>query len=169
MPTKVALFLAHSIALEVEAGDRYEELADVMEVHNNPEVAVLFRQMSDFSRKHAASVQDRALAYQPLPKLKSWEYRWNTPEPPEVGDFTGTHYLMTPFHALQFALANERRGWEFYNNTAADAADPEVRALAHDFAEEEAEHVKELEEWVAKVPRPTADWDDDPDPAAVID
>ncbi|MGE5517756.1 MAG: ferritin-like domain-containing protein [Bacteroidota bacterium] len=169
MPTKVALFLAHSIALEVEAGDRYDELADVMEVHNNPDVAALFRQMSDFSRKHAASVQERAKAFQPLPKLKSWEYRWNAPEPPEVGDFSGTHYLMTPFHALQFALANERRGWEFYNRSAADSQDADVRTLARDFADEEAEHVKELEEWLAKVPRPTIDWADDPDPAAVID
>lgn len=169
MTTKVALFLAHSIALEIEAGDRYEELADVMEVHNNPEVADLFRQMSDFSRKHAASVQERAERFQPLPRLKSWEYRWNAPNPPEVGDFTGTHYLMTPFHALQFALANERRGWEFYNNSAADSADPDVSTLAREFAEEEAEHVKELEEWLAKVPRPTQDWSEDPDPAAVID
>lgn len=169
MPTKVALFLAHSIALEVEAGDRYEELADVMEVHNNPEVAQLFRQMSDFSRKHAASVKERAAGFEPLPKLKSWEYRWNAPEPPEVGDYTGTHYLMTPFHALHFALANERRGWEFYNNAASDSPDSDVRKLAQDFAQEEAEHVEELEEWLAKTPRPTIDWADDPDPAAVID
>jgi Rubrerythrin. len=169
MPTKVALFLAHSIALEVEAGDRYEELADVMDVHNNPEVAQLFRQMSAFSRKHAESVKERARQFEPLPKLKSWEYRWNAPEPPEVGDYTGTHYLMTPFHALNFALANERRGWEFYNNAASESSDPDVRKLAHDFAQEEAEHVEELEEWLAKTPRPTIDWADDPDPAAVID
>ena len=169
MTTKVALFLAHSIALEVEAGDRYDELADVMEVHNNPDVAGLFRQMSDFSRKHAASVQDRATAFEPRPRLKSWEYRWNAPEPPEVGDFSGTHYLMTPYHALQFALANERRGWEFYNRAAADSPDAEVRHLARTFADEEAEHVRELEDWVRRMPRPTSDWADDPDPAAVID
>ncbi|MGE5475209.1 MAG: ferritin-like domain-containing protein [Bacteroidales bacterium] len=169
MTSKVALFLAHSIALETEAGERYEELAGVMEVHNNLEVAELFRKMSDFSHRHAASVQERARAFAPLPKLKSWEYRWNSPEPPEVGDFSATHYLMTPFHALQFALANERRGWEFYNRSAADSPDAEVRGLARDFADEEAEHVKELEEWLGKVPRPAIDWADDPDPAAVID
>ena len=58
MTSTVALFLAHAIALEVEAAERYEELADVMEVHNNPEVAALFRQMSEFSRRHAASDND---------------------------------------------------------------------------------------------------------------
>ena len=169
MTSTVALFLAHAIALEVEAAERYEELADVMEVHNNPDVAALFRQMSEFSSRHAASVQERAQAFAPLPRLKSWEYRWNAANPPEVGDFAGTHYLMTPFHALQFALANERRGWEYYNREATQSADAEVRGLAHEFAEEEAEHVKELEDWLTRVPRPTVDWADDPDPAAVID
>lgn len=169
MTSKVALFLAHAIALETEAGDRYDELADLMEVHNNPEIAVLFRQMSEFSRKHAASVQERAAPFAPLPKLKSWEYRWNAPEPPEVGDFAGTHYLMTPFHALQFALSNERRGWEFYNREASEAADAHIRPLARDFADEEAEHIRELEEWLFKTPRPPKDWAEDSDPAAVID
>lgn len=169
MTSKVALFLAHSIALETEAGDRYEELADVMEVHNNPDIAELFRQMSEFSRKHADSVRERAEAHQPLPRLKSWEYRWNAPEPPEVGDFSATHYLMTPFHALQFALANERRGWEYYGTMATDSTNAELRQLARDFAEEEADHVRQLEQWMIKVERPAKDWADDPDPAAVID
>lgn len=169
MTSKVALFLAHSIALETEAGDRYEELADVMEVHNNPDIAELFRQMSEFSRKHAESVRERAQAFQPLPKLKSWEYRWNAPQPPEVGDFSATHYLMTPFHALQFALGNERRGWEYYGTMATDSTNAELRQMARDFAEEEADHVRQLEEWLTKVERPAVDWADDPDPAAVID
>ena len=34
--------LAHAMAIETEAVDRYEELADQMEVHNNPEVAAFF-------------------------------------------------------------------------------------------------------------------------------
>jgi rubrerythrin len=169
MTSKVALFLAHSIALENEAGDRYEELADVMDIHNNPDVAGLFRQMSVFSRKHAADVEARAVPFQPLPRLKSWEYRWNAPQPPEVGDHEGTHYLMTPFHALQFALANERRGWEYYSQTAASASDAELRKLAATFAEEEADHVKELEEWLARTPRAIAHWAEDPDPASVVD
>ncbi|MBC7906293.1 MAG: ferritin family protein [Rhodospirillaceae bacterium] len=169
MTSKVALFLAHSIALETEAGDRYEELADVMEVHNNPDIAELFRRMSEFSRKHADSVRERARAFQPLPKLKSWEYRWNAPEPPEVGDFSATHYLMTPYHALQFALGNERRGWEYYSGMAAGTSNAELRELAHTFAEEEADHLRQLEQWLTKVERPVKNWADDPDPAAVID
>jgi rubrerythrin len=165
----LTLFLAHAVALETEAGERYEELADVMEVHNNPEVAALFRQMSEFSRLHASQVGARAAAHAPLPRLKSWEYRWDAPEPPESGDAGDTHYLMTPYHALRFALANERSGWEYYNRVATDSPDPEVRAMASEFATEEAEHVATLERWLDRAPRPDADWAEDADPVQVVD
>lgn len=167
--SKIALFLAHAVALETEAGDRYDELADVMEVHHNLEVAQLFSQMREFSRLHASQVAARALEYQPLPRLKSWEYRWETPESPESGDIGETHYLMTPYHALRFALANERRGWEYYNLVATNSPDAEVRAIAAEFAEEEAEHVATLERWIDRTPKPDAAWAEDPDPAQVVD
>jgi len=35
-------FLAHALELEAESHERYRELAECMEVHNNPEVAELF-------------------------------------------------------------------------------------------------------------------------------
>lgn len=168
MSSKVATFLAHSIAMENEAADRYDELADVMEVHNNLEVASLFRQMSEFSRLHAVSVQKRAEKYT-LPRLKSWDYRWNSPEPAEVGSADGTHYMMKAWHALQFALANERRGHDFYAHEAREADDPEVKRLATEMAEEEAEHVTELERWVARTAKPADNWAEDPDPVSVID
>lgn len=168
MTTKVATFLAHAVAMENEAAERYDELADSMDVHNNPEVAELFRQMAKFSRLHGASVAERATGHD-LPKLKSWQYRWNTPEPPEVGTPSGTHYLMTSFHALEFALENEKRGQEFYASEARGSDDAEVRALATEMAAEEAEHVTELEEWLARTPKPDIDWADDPDDAIVAD
>ena len=38
--------LAHAIALENEASERYADLADLMEAHNNYDVASLFKKMS---------------------------------------------------------------------------------------------------------------------------
>ncbi|CAA7622213.1 ferritin family protein [Magnetospirillum sp. UT-4] len=169
MYSTLANFLAHAVALETEAGERYRELADVMEVHNNPEVAAMFARMAEFSAMHAAEVTARAGAHGPLPRLKSWEFKWETTEPPEVGDSADTHYRMTPRHALQYALANERRGWEFYNHAATHAPLPEIRDLARDFADEEAEHVRTLEHWLESTPPPDHDWADDPDPANVVD
>ncbi|MGE5506477.1 MAG: ferritin-like domain-containing protein [Actinomycetota bacterium] len=166
--TKVATFLAHAIAMETEAAERYDELADVMEVHNNPEVAALFRQMAEYSRLHGASVVKRAEGHD-LPRLKSWEYRWNTPEPPEVGGGECAHYLMTSYHALEFALENERRGQEFYAGCASTTSDAEIRRMATEMAAEEAEHVEELERWLARTPKPATSWAEDPDPALVAD
>ncbi|RAU20879.1 rubrerythrin [Paramagnetospirillum kuznetsovii] len=168
MTDKVALFLAHAVAMEQEAADRYEELADTMDVHNNAEVAGLFRQMAKYSSLHGATVIERAKPYT-LPKLKSWQFRWNMPEPPEVGDFLGGHYLMTPYHALEFALDNERRGHQFYASEASRNDDQTVRAMAAEMAAEEVEHVSELEAWLARTPKPEADWAEDTDDAVVVD
>ena len=38
-------FLAHAIAMEQEAADRYLELADMMEAHHNDAVSAVFRDM----------------------------------------------------------------------------------------------------------------------------
>lgn len=168
MPTKVATFLAHALAMENEASERYAELADMMAVHNNADVAEMFRQMSEFSHMHALSVRQRASGHE-LPRLKSWEFRWNMPEPPEVGDPGIAHYLMRPWHALAFALENERKGMAYYATAAQSGDDAEIRALAAAFADEEAEHVATLERWLARTPEPEFGWCEDPDPAAVID
>jgi rubrerythrin len=168
MTQTVAIFLAHAMAMEQEAADRYDELADTMEVHNNLDVADLFRQMAKYSRLHGASVAQRASPFE-LPRLKSWQYRWNTPEPPEVGEVECGHYMMTPYHALVFALENEKRGYQFYASQAESSEDDAVRTMAAEMAEEEAEHVTELEAWIARTPKPASDWAEDPDDAVVVD
>ena len=43
-------FLAYSVALEEEAAERHDELADMMDVHNNTEVAETFRKLAHYSR-----------------------------------------------------------------------------------------------------------------------
>ena len=53
-------FLAHAIAMEREAAERYLELADMMEAHNNLEVASLFRDMVRYSNMHGDSIVERA-------------------------------------------------------------------------------------------------------------
>jgi rubrerythrin len=155
-------FLAHAIALETEAAERYLELADMMEAHNNLETSAVFRDMARFSTLHGEEIKTRSRALE-LPKLMSWQYRWKTP--PEVGDENDLHYLMTPYHALRYARDNEIRGMEYYKEAAASSTDPEVRRLGTDFAAEEAEHVLALDKWIEKTPRPSVTWSEDMDPA----
>lgn len=161
-------FLAHALAFETEAAERYDELADTMETHNNHEVATLFRRMAGFSRMHADAVRGRAAGHD-LPHFSPWEFQWKEAEGPEVAPVERTHYLMTPYHCLQLALHNEKRGRDFYNEVAEANPDVEVQRLARQMAEEEHEHVLVLEEWLSRMPEPEPDWDQDLDPPVVVD
>jgi len=154
-------FLAHAIAMEQEAADRYLELADMMEAHHNDAVSTVFRDMCRYSEMHRDSIRERVGAIE-LPKLRSWEYRWRTP--PEVGGEEGFDYLMEPYHALRYARENETRAEQFYRSVAVQAQDAELRRLAKEFADEEKEHVAALDKWIANTPRPSSTWQEDPDP-----
>ena len=153
-------FLAHAIAMEQEAADRYLELADMMEAHRNDGVAKVFRDMVHFSNLHRESIEARVGSVA-LPKLGPWEYRWR--HPPEVGDEDGFDYLMDPFHALMYARANEVRSMKYYRAVAAESDDAEVRRLGNEFAAEEREHVLALDKWLAVTPRPSEPMQVDPD------
>ena len=53
----VAELLAHALELEAESYERYLLLAEVMEVHNNAEVADLFDQLARYSELHVREVE----------------------------------------------------------------------------------------------------------------
>jgi rubrerythrin len=153
-------FLAHAIALEQEAADRYLELADMMEAHRNDPVSALFRDMVHYSRLHHESIVKRAQGIE-LPKLRSWEFRWSLP--PETGGEEAFDYTLDAYNALRYARENEVRAMEYYSSVGMRATEPEVRRLASEFAAEETEHVAALDEWLARTPRPSATWQADPD------
>jgi rubrerythrin len=155
-------FLAHAIALETEAAERYLELADMMEAHRNDEVSAVFRDMHRYSQLHGESVRTRAAGVT-LPQLRSWQYRWSTP--PEVGGEEGFDYMIEPYNALRYARSNEVRAMEYYRAVAEAAEEAEVKRLAGEFADEEQEHVAALDAWLARTPRPSATWADDPERA----
>ena len=155
-------FLAHAIALEHEAAERYLELADMMEAHRNDPVSALFRDMVGYSRMHHDSIVERARGV-PLPRLRSWEYRWT--QPPEMGGDEAFDYLLDAYHALRYARENELRALEYYSSVGVYSTDPEVKRLATEFAAEETEHVQALDDWLARTPRPAVPWRDDPHPA----
>ena len=152
-------FLAHAIALEHEAAERYLELADMMEAHRNDPVSSLFRDMVRYSRLHHDSIVERAQGVS-LPTLRSWQYRWS--QPPEAGGEEAFDYLLDPYHALCYARENEVRALDYYTTVGMNTADREVRRLATEFAAEETEHVEALDDWLARTPRPSVPWSDDP-------
>ncbi|MDP1924905.1 MAG: ferritin family protein [Thiobacillus sp.] len=152
----INLFLAHAVELEREAARRYEELADSMRTDGNVAVEAFFRQMAVFSRKHLALAAERG-GFRQIPALTPAEYVWPDGLSPEQFDWIGVDCLIDANNALALALDGERRGRAFYAGIAAATGDPEVRTMAREFAEEEAEHVAELEKWIGRyAPQSTA-------------
>ena len=167
---RVDVFLAHAVALENEAAERCDELADALETHHNAEVCELFRRLARYSRLHLQEATERAERHSgALPDLKPWEFQWPDSESPESAALDQSHYLMTVHHALELALAAETRARDFYEQVARTTGDDTVRALAEEFTAEESEHVTLVEDWLQHYPAPEAGWDEDPDPPAPAD
>jgi rubrerythrin len=162
--TGLGIFLAYSVTLEEEAAARHDELADMMDVHNNPGVAETFRKLAHYSRLHAAEIREHSKG-RSLPKIAPWDFEWDGAEAPETGDIDQVNYLMNTAHALRLAMENEQRAPDFYAEIARDAPAAEVRALAAEFAAEEKEHLELLEEWKARIPEDEDETPWDPDPA----
>jgi rubrerythrin len=160
-------FMAHAYAMEAEAAERYAEFADSMEVHNNLEVAELFRKLSRIEQRHADQILEQ-MGWKQSP-ASSANYRWEGIEGPETADPTELHYLMQPYHALQIALINEKRARDFFAHLAKVATNAGVRKGALEMEEEEAEHVRLIEEWLKRTPKPEANWEKDQDPPVLAD
>jgi rubrerythrin len=156
-------FLAHALAIEEEAEARYRELAEQMTVHNNPEVARLFARMAQAEGEHARRLRENARTLV-LPRIARGAYAWGAAESPETASFEDMHYRMTAYHALQVALANERRAQAFFERVAASAPQPLVRQLAQEAARDEARHVIAVSTALERTPAPPEDWSSDDDP-----
>jgi 2-oxoglutarate ferredoxin oxidoreductase subunit beta len=154
--------LAHAHALESEAVERYEALAEQMEVHNNPELAELFHQMAAVERKHVDKVENLAVDIK-LPRLAPWGYRWQTPEAPETVPVGQSHYRLVPYQALSLMIACEERAQAFFEGVASDNPDSLVHAMAIQMAAEEKQHAELLRQWQNRYPEPEPDWQVDLD------
>jgi len=155
-------FMAQAYTMEIEATERYAQFAEQLDTHNNREVADLFRKLSKIEALHAKRIVEE-MRWPSVPALPA-PCPWPEGEGPESAPLDSLHYLMQPYHALQLALACEQRAQQHFESIAAGKAPKKVRAAAAEMAAEEREHVRLIEEWLERVPQPSADWDHDPDP-----
>lgn len=145
---ELATFLAHSVELESEARERYEELADAMAQHHNEEVAGFFRRMAQEAEHHLAEVRTIAADFE-LPELKAWEFNWPDVEPPETASYESVHYRMSLREAMTLALGNERAAHDYYAQAAGWAKHAPTAGVAQQFADEEASHAAQLDMMIA--------------------
>jgi rubrerythrin len=104
--------------------------------------------MAYYSRKHLAEAQARG-GFRELPALAADDYEWPEGTSPETAEWAGVDAQMAAIDALHLALASERRGHAYYAAIAATTNDRELRGIAGEFADEEAQHVAELEKLIA--------------------
>ncbi len=163
LPATLEDFMAQALQMELDAVQRYNDFADMMETHNNSEVEQWFRKMAQVEGKHAAQIMSEMGWTQP-PALKVGVQVFEGFETPEAASIDDMHYLMKPWHVLQLALANEERAERFFAKLASMATVESVRKAALELQQEEAEHVQIVKEWLQKVPQPESNWAEDPDP-----
>jgi rubrerythrin len=167
-PASIATLMTYALWLELDAVERYRELADAMEMHNNRDVSELFRKMAAIEGRHADKIM-KQMAWTKVPPLPPGPSPWPGFESPETVAHEEVHYLMQPWHALSLALKGEERAHRFFARLASEAAVPAVKRAATEMADEEREHVELVRSWMTKVPRPDDDWRDDPDPPRYTD
>ena len=163
MPHTLDEFMAQALAMEREAVERYTVFADAMDVHNNAEVAKMFRTMAGYEARHASQIMAQ-MGWTADPEAPAGGFGWPDLEAPESVPIDEVHYLMQPWHALQLALAAEQRAEAFFGHLAAAVTDEAVRRAALELQAEERGHVELVRAWLAKVPVPDGDWANDPDP-----
>ena len=163
MPGTLQDFMAQALQMELDAAERYNEFADMMETHNNLEVAQWFRRMALVEGKHAHQIMSE-MGWSEAPSGLRTAPLLTGLEAPESASDAELHYLMQPWHVLQLALANEQRAERFFAKLASLATVESVRQAALELQQEEAEHIELVQAWLQKVPKPDSGWDQDPDP-----
>ena len=167
-PATLADVMAQALAMEREAVQRYDALADVMEVHHNREVEALFRKMAQIEAKHAAQIAAEMGWTDASDEPPSGRSPFAADGPESIPE-DAVHYLMWPWHALQLALSAEQRAEAFFAGLAVTAPSAAVRQAARRLRDEEREHVALIRAWIEKTPQPGSDWAEDPDPPRYTD
>jgi rubrerythrin len=144
----VELFLAYAIRVEEEAALRFGQLADAMDSCGNREVGRLFRRLSDYSRLHLPDARARS-GFREIPKMGADDFEWPDLESPETAAIWATDPFLGRREALDIALTAEQAGYDYYKKILDETNDPEIKALAREFVEEESAHVAELKKWIA--------------------
>ncbi|MDO8419612.1 MAG: ferritin family protein, partial [Rubrivivax sp.] len=91
-PQTLQEFMAVALAMENEAVDRYTEFADMMETHNNGDVATMFRTMAGYETKHAQHIMDE-MGWTSAPAVPRELVSWPGYESPEAAPIDDVHYL----------------------------------------------------------------------------
>ena len=135
--------------IELEAHRRYKMFAAQLGRGGGYDAGAFFANMAENEAKHGRELEARRKArFGDTPARVTLDDLFDV-EAPEMG---APRRGMSTVRAFEIGLAAEKKAYDFYDMALPGITDPEVRALFVELRDEETEHVKKLEEEMAKLP-----------------
>jgi rubrerythrin len=150
--------LAHAIAIEHEAAERYGELGERMQDLGNDLVGELFLRLARMEQEHEEDLRKRAAGLK-LPDIAPGEYAWLENGAPETAARELVLRLLTARSVLNIALRAELRAQSFFEEARRKAKDPELARMAGEMAAEEGVHIAWVESAIRRTPQSVVDWE----------
>jgi erythrin-vacuolar iron transport family protein len=149
--SKLSLMDAIDLAalIEIEAQKRYTQFAERLGSRDTGDAGAVFESMAVNEGKHGEQLAERRLAlFGEKPPTVKLDDIFDV----EAPDFGAPSMGMSPLKAYQVALSSEKKAFAFYDLALRYVDQPDVKALFEELRDEEAEHVRMLEEIIAKLP-----------------
>ena len=135
--------------IETEARNRYTLFAEQLGRRLSNDAGAVFQSMAENEKKHGDELAARRRAlFGDAPARIKLDDIFDV-EAPDVGS---TRRNMSEFWAYQVALHSEKKAFDFYDRALRSVKQPDVKALFEELRDEEAEHVRMIEEIMAKLP-----------------
>lgn len=135
--------------IELEAYKRYTQFAEQLGSHSSDDAGAVFGSMAVNENKHCEQLAERRLAlFGDTPPKVTLDDVFDV----EAPEFGAPRWNMSPLKAYRLALSSERKAFAFYDQALRHVKQPDVKALFEELRDEESEHVRMLEEIMAKLP-----------------
>jgi rubrerythrin len=153
MPTRLDLTtlslqdaLDLAVLIEEEAYKRYTLFTNLLGRGGS---GSFFASMAENEKRHGDQLSDRRRAmFGDAPARVSLADLFDV-EAPEVG---APRRSMSLLQAHELAKSSEQKAYDFYNEALPGITDPDVRTLFVELRDEETEHVRMIDEAIAKLP-----------------
>lgn len=147
---RVCATLLQGIQIEIRNAKVYESLATLFDGYDH-EVHAIFQEMAEEERQHQADLEQRyQQRYGPVPGDPGETDA--VIEAPDLADAEALIFdTMTLEQALEVGLEAETMARAFYRRAAGQAQDQKLRKLYVELGEFEEDHVRRLDEKLARV------------------
>ena len=148
-----------AILIEEEARERYVEFTKTVGGRYAGDASEVFRRMAINEQKHGAQLSElRAALYKDRPRRVDADMIDNVEAPMRVVG----RYSMSAHRALEIAIDNEQRAWDYFDGASREAANPRVQRLFLELRDEEREHRAMLERLLPDFPEEASLFEEDP-------